>query len=196
MLAILPGQAALQAQASALEQRAIAAAQLPDPVLRVGLNNFPIESGGFSTEGMTHALVAVRQAFPPGKSREISARQMNLQASAMSASATARGFDVLTAVRHAWLDAYYWHRAHELVSESRPFFSDLATIARSLYAVGRRNQQDVLRAELELSRLDDRLIDIDRQYSGAKAALSEWVGENASRPMCSNNCFSIAQFHL
>ncbi|NCF51393.1 TolC family protein [Gammaproteobacteria bacterium] len=178
-----PGQAALQAQASALEQRAIAAAQLPDPVLRVGLNNFPIESGGFSTEGMTHALVAVRQAFPPGKSREISARQMNLQASSVNASATARGFDVLTAVRHAWLDAYYWHRAHELVSESRPFFSDLATIARSLYAVGRRNQQDVLRAELELSRLDDRLIDIDRQYAGARAALSEWVGENAARPM-------------
>ena len=93
------------------------------------------------------------------------------------------GHDSDPLVRHAWLDAYYWHRAHELVSESRPFFSDLATIARSLYAVGRRNQQDVLRAELELSRLDDRLIDIDRQYAGARAALSEWVGENAARPM-------------
>jgi outer membrane protein TolC len=178
-----PGQAALQAKSGALEQRAVVAAELPNPVLRVGLNNFPIESGGFSTEGMTHALVGIRQTFPAGSSREISARQMQLQASAFSASADARGADVLAAVRHAWLDAYYWQRAHALVSESRPFFSDLVVVTRSLYAVGRSNQQDVLRAELELSRLDDRLIDTERQHSRAQGALSEWVGDNAWRPM-------------
>ena len=46
----------------------------------------------------------------------------------------------------------------------------LVTITRSLYAVGRRNQQDVLRAELELTRIDDRLIEIDNHYSQAAAA--------------------------
>ena len=84
--------------------------------------------------------------------------------------ADARGDDVLAATRIAWLDLYYWSKARELVRESRPFFDDLATITRSLYAVGRRNQQDVLRAELELSRLDDRLIDIERQQLRARAA--------------------------
>jgi outer membrane protein TolC len=171
------------AKAAALSQRALVAGELPDPTLRVGLNNFPIESGGFSTEGMTHAAVGLRQAFPPGKSRSIGARQFDLFAAEMSENADARGRNVLTAVRNAWLDLYYWTQAHELVSESRPFFDDLATVTRSLYAVGRKSQQDVLRAELELSRLQDRLIDIERQRSGAEAALGEWLGRDAARPL-------------
>jgi outer membrane protein TolC len=57
------------------------------------------------------------------------------------------------------------------------------TITRSLYAVGRKNQQDVLRAELELSRLDDRIIDMSKQHSRARAALSEWVGSDSVRPV-------------
>ena len=182
-LAAEPGQQALQARAVALEQRAVVAGELPDPMLRVGLNNFPIESGGFSTEGMTHVAIGLRQSFPAGKTRSISARKFSLLAAEMNENADARGRNVLTAVRSAWLDLYYWEQAHELVSESRPFFDDLAIITRSLYAVGRKSQQDVLRAELELSRLDDRLIDIERRRSGAKAGLGEWIGRDATGPL-------------
>ena len=69
------------------------------------------------------------------------------------------------------------------MTEIRPLFADLATIARSMYAVGRKDQQDVLRAELELSRLDDRLIEIDKRQARGRAALSEWIGEAATRPL-------------
>jgi len=178
-----PGQQALQARAAALEARAVIAGELPDPMLRVGLNNFPIQSGSFSTEGMTHAAIGLRQVFPAGKTRSISTRQFGLLAAEMSGNADARGRNVLSAVRNAWLNFYYLEKAHELVSESRPFFDDLATITRSLYAVGRKSQQDVLRAELGLSRLDDRLIDIERQRSAAQAALGEWIGNDAARPL-------------
>jgi len=177
-----PGQQAIKAKAAALQARAVVAGELPDPTLRVGLNNFPIESGGFRTEGMTNAAVGLRQAFPAGKTRSYSARQFDLLATEMNENAAARGRNVMTAVRSAWLDLYYWEQAHNLVSESRPFFDDLATVTRSLYSVGRKTQQDVLRAELELSRLDDRLIDIERNRSRAHAALGEWVGPDAARP--------------
>jgi len=180
-----PGQAALLARASALEERSVVAGQLPDPMLQLGLNNFPIEAGGFSTEGMTHALVGLRQVFPRGDTRTLSTRQFQSFANEMAEKADVRRVDVLTAARHSWLEAYYWDQAHAMVAESQPFFRDLAIITRSLYAVGRKNQQDVLRAELELGRLDDRLIEIERRLAAAKAALSEWVGSNASRPIAS-----------
>ncbi len=182
-LAAEPGQQAMIAKAAALEARAVVAGQLPDPRLRVGLNNFPIESGGFRTEGMTHAAIGLQQAFPAGKTRSISVRQFDLLAAEMNENAEARSRNVLTAARSAWLDLYYWEKAHDLVSESRPIFDDLATVTRSLYSVGRKSQQDVLRAELELSRLQDRLIDIERQRSGAQAALGEWIGHDAARPV-------------
>jgi outer membrane protein TolC len=178
-----PGMTALSASAEALEERSVAAGQLPEPTLRVGINNFPIESGGFSTEGMTHAAVGLRQAFPPGDSRRLGSLRYTSRAEGVSYAVAARGRDVLSAARQAWLDAYYWQRAHELVLASRPFFEDLADITRSLYAVGRRDQQDVLRAELELSRLDDRLIETSRRERQARAELMRWIGDAASRPI-------------
>jgi outer membrane protein TolC len=178
-----PGQQALQARAAALRQQAIIASELPEPSLRLGLNNFPIESGGFSTEGMTNAAIGLRQAFPAGRSRDISARQLTLLSDEMNENGEARRRAVLTAVRNAWLEVYYWDTAHRLVAGSRPLFDDLATVTRSLYAVGRKSQQDVLRAELELSRLDDRLIEIERQLARARASLGEWIGEDADRPV-------------
>jgi outer membrane protein TolC len=178
-----PGHAALLARANALEEHAVAAGQLPDPTMRVGLLNYPISSGGFSTEGMTQAQLGFRQDFPSGKSRASSTERFESLSLGMSANADARMRDVRTNVRNAWLETYYWQQAHSIVTESRPFFADLATVTRSLYSVGRKTQHDVLRAELELSRLDDRLIEIHRHHMQAKAALSEWLGDDARRPM-------------
>ena len=178
-----PGQAALNARAKALEDQSVVAGQLPDPTLRVGIANFPIESGGFSTEGMTQAQIGLRQSFPPGNTRAARTRQYQSLAAEMSENADARGRAVLMSVRSAWLETYYWEKAHSIVSESRPFFSDLLTVTRSLYSVGSKDQQDVLRAELELSRLDDRLIDINRQRARARAELSEWIGVDSGRPI-------------
>jgi len=180
-LAAEPGQQALHARAEALDEQAVVAGALPDPTLRLGMNNFPIQSGGFSTEAMTNVGAGIRQAFPRGETRGFGRTQFTELAAEQRRQADARGADVLTATRQAWLDLYYWTRAHVLVVESRPFFDDLATITRSLYAVGRRDQTDVLRAELELSRLDDRLLDIDRQRARAQAQLGQWIGDAARR---------------
>lgn len=178
-----PGYAAIVERANALDEQAVVAGELPDPTLRIGIANFPIQSGGFSTEGMTQAQLAYRQVFPSGKSRESSNERLASLSAGMNASADARARDVRTRVRNAWLETYYWQKAHKIVTESRPFFTDLATVTRSLYSVGRKTQHDVLRAELELSRLDDRLIETNRRHMQSKAALSEWLGENATRPI-------------
>jgi len=180
-----PGREAFLARADALGEQAIAAGQLPDPMMRVGLANYPISSGSFSTEGMTQVQLGFRQSFPSGKTREFSTQKFESMSQEMSSSAGARERNVLTKVRNTWLETYYWQHAGEIVTESRPFFADLVTVTRSLYAVGRKTQQDVLRADLELNRLDDRLIEIDRRHKQSVAALSEWTGAHASRPVAS-----------
>ena len=178
-----PGRDAMLAQAEAFDEESVAVGQLPELKLRVGIANFPIQSGGFTTEGMTQAQLGLHMEFPPGGVLDASSRQFESLAVEMREKADGRNRDVLTAVRRVWLDTYYWQRTQAIVDELRPFFADLATVTRSLYSVGRKNQQDLLRAELELSRLDDRLIDISNQHSMAIAALSEWVGRDASRPI-------------
>ncbi len=178
-----PGQSELEAQADALQEQAVAAGQLPDPTLRLGVANFPINSGGFSTEGMTQAQLGFRQAFPRGRLRSMNAQQFRAMADVQLNRADARAIDVLQATRATWLDAFYWERAEEVLRESRPLFGNLLSITESMYAVGRKNQSDVLRAELELRRLDDRLIEAVRARAAAQGALSQWLGDEAFRPI-------------
>jgi outer membrane protein TolC len=178
-----PGQNSLRLRAGALRDESVAGGQLPDPTMRIGMSNFPIQSGGFTTEGMTQAQLGIRQEFPGGDTRELTTRKFRTLADEMSHKADSRGRDVLTAVRIAWLETHYWREAHQITVESRPFFDDLATITTSLYSVGRKSQQDVLRAELELRRLDDRIINMSKQFSRSRAALSEWVGAESLRPI-------------
>jgi len=137
----------------------------------------------FTTEGMTQAQLGIRQVFPGGATRELTTKKFRTLAGEMTQKANSRGRDVLTAVRIAWLETHFWREAHQTALESRPFFDDLVTITRSLYSVGRKSQQDVLRADLELRRLDDRIIDMGKQHARARAALSQWVGAEAERPV-------------
>lgn len=178
-----PGREALLARADALSEQSVVAGQLPDPQFRVGMGNFPIESGGFSTEGMTQAQLGIRQAFPAGKTRSLGTERYRTLGTQMERSAAARALEVEMKVRQAWLTVYYWQQAHEIVTQSRPHFQDLVTVTRSLYSVGRRDQQDLLSAELELSRLDDRLLAINKSHAQARAMLSEWVGAASSQPV-------------
>jgi len=176
-----PGFHALQARANALREQSVSSGQLPDPSLRLGLANFPISGGGFSTEGMTQAQLGIRQAIPRGRLRSMSTAQYRALANVQSSGANARNQDVLEAARSAWLESFYWQRAEQELSESRPLFEDLLQVTQSLYAVGRKSQSDVLRAELELRRLDDRLIEASRARSSAQGILSEWLGQDAFR---------------
>jgi outer membrane protein TolC len=169
--------------APALSEESVAARQLPDPQLRVGVVNYPIESGGFSTEGMTQAQIGFRQSFSPGDFRESATRRYQSLAESATQNAAARMRAVRMQIRQAWLELHYWQRARAIVLESRPFFTDLVEVTTSLYSVGRKSQYDVLRAELELARLDDRLIEIDRQYAQARSDLSRWIGDAALRPV-------------
>lgn len=181
-LAREPGTVALLERGAALAEQAVAAGQLPDPVMNVGVMNYPVSGGGFSAEPMTQAQFGIRQAFPRSRVRSLGTQKFESMADEAEAGAAARQRDVLQWTRAAWLDVYYWQRARDVVEQSRPFFADMVSVTRSLYAVGRKTQADVLRAELELSRLEDRLIETERSRAEAQARLSRWLGQDAWRP--------------
>lgn len=174
------GARALEARSSALAAEAKAAEALPVPTLRVGLNNYPIERGDFSTEGMTSAGVTLRQAFPPAGARDLREKRLDWMAQALRWQGADRNRVVRLEVRRAWLDLYLGQRSQALLREARPLFEDLLEVTRSLYAVGRKSQQDVLRAELELGRLADRQIEAERVAAEALATLIRWTGPLAS----------------
>ena len=173
------GAVALLAEAEAFEHLAVAAGKLPPPQVRVAAVNFPVEHGGFASEPMTHAQVGVRQLLPPAAQRHAAGRRESASAQTRRAEAEERARNVRLAVRHAWLDGFLAIRSQRLVAASRSAFADLVDIERSLYAVGSKNQSDVLRAELKSGHLDARLIALAQRQTESQAALARWVGDAA-----------------
>ena len=168
-----------QARSTALQEQAVANDALPDPKLKLGLMNFPTDTFERDQEPMTQLQLGIQQMFPAGDSLEYKSRQTLSRAQAQEYLSEAQRRQLVRNVRQAWLEWYYWHRAREIVKENHSLYSKLVRITESQYASGGQQQQDVIRAELELGLLDDRLVDIRNRMNVAQAQLVRYLGNIA-----------------
>lgn len=179
-----PGMARFNASAEALAQRATADAQLPDPKFRFGLMNFPTDTFNRTQEPMTQVQLGIQQAFPRGDSLAVKARRTEVLSGAQRELATDRGLKILQELRLSWLELYYWLGAQLIIEQNRGLFTQLVQVTQHQYAVGKHNQQDVIRAQLELSLLDDRLEKIGIRQEQSRAELGRWLGaDHGRRPL-------------
>ncbi len=168
-----------EATARSFEEESVAANTLPDPKLRVGAINVPVDSFDFRQEQMTQMKVGIQQSFPAGDTLELQQQRSQSLSRASLSMADDTRLQVLRDVREAFFNLYYELAAHQIINETRKLFSDLVTITESIYAAGRVSQQDVVLANLELSRLDDRTTKIQANEEGYRATLAQWIGEIA-----------------
>ena len=169
----------LEHRANAFTEQAIADAELPDPKLKVGMIGLPVDSFDHKQEAMTQLQVGVQQRFPAGKTLDLRADKTLKNATVAQAKQRLRQQKVRRAVRLAFLEVYYQSNASAIVRASRDVFAQLVAITEAHYASGRQNQQDVVRAQLELSRLDDRETRIRQKEDVFRAKLARWIGESA-----------------
>ena len=167
-----------RSQASKAE--ASSQSQLPDPVLLVGAQNLPTDTFKFDQEPMTQFKVGIRQMFPQGDTLSLKELKLNAQASSFESVAQTRYLTVTRKARNLWLEVLYWERAKNIIEEDEALFKQLLEVTHSLYSVGNVQQKDVLRAELELSRLREKIIKANRQSEIQRAQLSRWIGNAAS----------------
>lgn len=170
--------------AKALEDRAVADTQLPDPKITGQVANVPIDSFEFDQDGMTQAVrIGLRQEFPAGRTLKVRGQQRHAEAGAERARREVALRDAELNTRTAWLDLVWHERAVRILSESRDAVGEQIESLTGRFATGRMHAQDMLRTELELSLLDDRLAEHHRQADVARASLSRYIGRDAFRPL-------------
>jgi outer membrane protein TolC len=152
---------------------------LPDPKLRLGMFNVPLDSFSTTQDPSTQLRIGIQQEFPRGDTTDLKQQQSKWLAQAAMAQANDEKLKLLMNVRDAYLNLYYEIKAGNIVNETRELFVKLAKITEDQYAAGRVNQQDVIRADLELSRLEDRATKIQGNEDEYRAYLAQWVGDIA-----------------
>jgi outer membrane protein TolC len=165
------------ARSESLNERAIADGQLPDPKLKLGVMNMPVDSFDRDQENMTQLQFGVQQSFPRGKTLHYKRRQTEDIADIDQAKALNQEKKVLRSVRNNYLSLYLNVKTESILQENRNLFTQLLDITQRQYAVGRDNQHDVLRAQLELALIDDRITEITGEKEISLAELAKWVGD-------------------
>lgn len=169
----------------ALQSESIAEASLPDPRISIGAANFPANTFDSNQEPMTQLTIGVSQMFPRGDTRALSQRQKQQLAAQEPLLRDDRKAKVVATVTQLWLEAFKAQESIRLIENDRALFEHLVDATKASYssALARARQQDVIRAQLELTRLDDRLTVLRQQLEASQQKLSEWVGDAARGPV-------------
>jgi len=159
---------------------------LPDPKLRLGMFNVPLDTFSTSEDPSTQLRIGIQQEFPRGDTTDLKQQQSKWLAQAAMAQAENERLQLLMNVRDTYINLYHEIEAGSIVNETRELFLKLVKITEDQYAAGRANQQDVIHADLELSRLDDRATRIRGNEDEYRAYLAQWVGDIAWQDIDSN----------
>lgn len=172
-----PWLARSQHQQNALIANSIASSELPDPVLNMSFANLPTDGFAFDQEPMTQVKAGVSQMFGRGDSLSIKREQTEQVAMREPLLRKNRIAATQVQVASLWLDIFRLQQSIALIENDRALFEQLSDVVQASYgaALGSVRQQDLVRAELELTRLDDRLTQMRLQQARAKAQLLEWI---------------------
>jgi outer membrane protein TolC len=172
----------MRTQAQAMRERAIMEGQLMDPELRLGAVNLPVDSFSLTDEDMTMLEVGLSQEFPPGRTRQLSRKQMEQLASAMDATAEDRARLVRREVRKLWTQLAYIGASKEVLETQTAWVEQMRQSARARYASGQGQQLDLLQAGLDVAMLREQQLDFDRDEAMYRSQLTFWLGpDDAAR---------------
>jgi len=166
----------------AAEESVSQAGALPDPQLTFGLMNLPVNSFAFDQEPMTGKLISIMQVFPfPGK-QALATDMAEDEAAAVRLQQAEIRNQIVNLVKRAYYDLYAIDRTSETVERNKALLEQLVRAAEVKYATGSGLQQDVLRAQVELSKLEDDLIMWQQKRSAATSKLNALLNRPADRP--------------
>ena len=180
-LAVQRSEATRSARAgvASASQAARSAGQLPDPMLRVGVDNLPVTGGDrFNTtrDAMTMKRIGIGQEWVSAEKR--AARQAAADAvvarEAVMVQAAASEARLQTAL--AYIDAYFAAESLKLTTLSEHHLHEELEAAKARLSSSAGSGQDVLAATRARGVAEDETAELGQQQSAAQAALARWVG--------------------
>jgi outer membrane protein TolC len=173
-------------EAEAARERIEPAGALPDPFLRVELENLTrsgTQEATISPSRVGDTKYLLAQPLPFWGKRDLK-REI---AAAEAEQAGGRAVDAWAEVagRIKGLYAQYWltHGALQLTRENIALSRQLEQIAQVRYAGGLAAQQDAIRAQVERSNLDNELVGMETEYRQQAASINALLARNANAPL-------------
>ena len=174
--------------AAASHEAAKAEGQLPDPKLKLGVINLPINHGdalNFNRDDMTMLNIGLMQEVIPRQKLEATAQKINAEALQYHDEQLVTARAIQRDVALAWLAVV---EAQQKTAVYQAMANDMATerqIATAKVSSGQATASESLRLDADLAMTNDKRIMTKRDERKARAMLSRWIGAAAERPVAS-----------
>lgn len=168
-----------QSRSDAARQRAVAAGQRPDPVLRLGLDNVPVQGGTsqlLTREPTTARSIGIAQALPSATKREARRERFEQEALLALSQRELQRSNVRQATALAWWAVRAEVQRQAVLLAQRDEAGLTVAAAEAAYRAGRGPQTEVFVARSALVGLEDRRLAAQTQLESARSALRRWTG--------------------
>lgn len=156
---------------------------LPDPVLGLNIMNLPVNSFSLDQEPMTGKQITLMQMFPfPGK-LDIKGEIAETDSEILLQKHRELQNQLVKQARQLYYDLYYVDRALATVADNRGLLHEFVEIAETRYSVGLGLQQDVMRAQVALSKMIDRELKLQQQRDALRARINTLIDESVDTPL-------------
>jgi outer membrane protein TolC len=178
-----PAILAAEKMAEAKRARVAQARALPDPQVSLGYMGDPAPFKTQKGDPASYRQLGVMQKFPyPGK-RDLRGRVAGKDADAELWNAELARRRILSELRQAYYEMWAVDRAIEITEQSKSLLEKLARIAEEKYKVGQGLQQDVLRAQVEVTRMLPRLTVLRQRRRALEAKINSLLRRPTDTPI-------------
>ena len=179
---------ASQKRYEASRQRPTQVSGLPDPMFSPGYssNGRPWPGAGLGTEPTSQIGFMVSQEFPfPGK-RKLAGDMAAKDTEAEWQQYQQTQLAVVSRLKQAYYRRAYAFAAFDVLDKNLQLLSNLLRITEARYQVGRAAQQDVFKAQTQISILETRRLQLEREKRAREAEIDSIVnrspGSSLGRP--------------
>lgn len=163
-----------QAASNRIEQNS----NLPDPMLTLGFANLPVNSFSFTQEPMTGKIVGLSQAFPfPGKLSEqadVNRKDVDIIEQEILDAKN----EIKKNVIKSYDELLYIRQAIDIANGSKDLLNNIAEVVRAKYSVSVASQQNLLKVELEITNITEKIEDLKSKENSQLSMLNALLLRN------------------
>jgi outer membrane protein TolC len=174
-----------ESRIEAAQHRVGQATALPDPEVEVGLKDVPFSPFSLTDDNFTMEMIAARQKFPGAGKRPAQKRSAEAEQESLSAMHTDHIVRLSAEVADAFFTIAELDARLAILARSRERLQRVAESAAERYRVGKGAQPDVLRANLEITSIDENLVGLTGERRAAVARLNALQALPAGAPVAS-----------
>lgn len=180
-----PAQRIYQSQQASLIAQGIAGSTLADPMIKLGMANVPTDSFEFDQDPMTQLSVGVAQQFSRGSQRELTQKGFNQRSEIAVYQALDRQLKVKQTVRELWFNILFIDKSLLIVNENKVLFLGFYRDLQSKFSLGLAENEDLIAAEIEINKFDEKLALLKQRSLSYRGLLSEYIGQHAYEKLAS-----------